>query len=1105
MRLNNRLLTVSLFGSLALAPASYSQANPVSDLSGTVQDQTGASIPGAAIILTNTDTGARRTDTSDSSGNYRFSSLPVGHYKLDIAKDGFKTYTQASIELQVNSNPTIAVGMQLGATTETVEVDASAPLVETQSVGVGQVVDQKQIVDLPLNGRDATQLITLSGAAVQGSPGGISNTLDYPNSPSYSLAGGQANGTNYFLDGAPHMDIRTNLGLPLPFPDALDQFKVETSSLGANYGSLPGGAVNAVTRSGTNTFHGTFFEFIRNGAVNAQNYFFNPATGVRDSLKRNQYGGTVGGRIIRDKLFFFAGLQVTNIRSNPFTSTFTVPNAVRNNGDFTTLLTSTANGGCASSNVTLKPGFTSKISPSSFNAVASNMLAYLPVTSDPCGKINVTTPTSSNEYMGVARVDYLQSSKNTINLRYFVSDYALKAQFVNNNILTSGTPGLKDRVTGIELGDTFILTSNLVNSVRLFYTRSAVQRIGASGVPTPTQLGQNVYSPIANYLGQFSVSGYFSTAANPGYIYTNTIGIAEDLTWNKGRHTVIAGFYMTHGSMFANGQYQMNPRNAFDGSISGNAMLDFLTGNVTTFQQGNGQTGNERINQPALYIQDNWKMTKKFQLNAGLRWDPFIPQKQKYNQTSDFSLAGLKAGTLSKTYPNAPAGLTFPGDSGFNGQSAVLPRYGDFAPRVGIVFSPRGDGREVFRAGYGLFFTGSYLWQTMHIPLNAPWGNTIVLTAPSGGLTNPWASYGVNPFPTAPVSASTVFPAAATYVFEPQNIHATSMQQYNVSYQRQFGPATSMSLAYLGNHTMHQALGQENNPAIYIPGTSTGIAGSCGFLSGANLPKSGTACSSTANTQARRTFNTISSYGTYYASTDILNDDFTANYNGMLVSMNHRLRNGLNVIANYTWSHCLNYGENSQDIGNQFQNPNNPSAEYANCTLDRRNLVNVSVVGSTPKFNGTWTRVLLSGWTGSAIYTYQSGAPVNVTRGTDNSLTAYGSDRPNVVGSATSNAPRTVKQFFNTSAFASAAVGQFGNTPRNYLNGPSLWNADVAAWKSISFRDLARLELRFEAFNVFNHARFNTPIAAMSSTSTFGQITSALDPRILQAAAKINF
>ncbi len=350
---------------LVCVPFLYAHAQATAQISGTVLDSSGAAIAGAQVQITNTGTNATRATQSSADGTYSFPNLPIGPYKLEVSKEGFTTYVQSGIILQVGVNPTVNATLQVGAVTQTVEVQANAAMVETQSnAGLGQVIQPEQVVDLPLNGRQATQLIALSGAAVNtGGAGGLVNNLEYPNAPSFSIAGSQGNSTNYYLDGSLNMDYRTNVGEPMPFPDALQEFKVESSASPANVGVRPGGTVNAAVKSGTNAFHGDAFDYLRNTVMDADLLRFVQSNGappanppVGDNLKRNQFGGTIGGPIVRDKLFFFYGYQGTRERVLNGTSTVHVPTAATLAGDFTAMLNSNPANGlkCQSSPVTLK-------------------------------------------------------------------------------------------------------------------------------------------------------------------------------------------------------------------------------------------------------------------------------------------------------------------------------------------------------------------------------------------------------------------------------------------------------------------------------------------------------------------------------------------------------------------------------------------------------------------------------------------------------------------------------------------------------------------------------------------------------------------------------
>ncbi len=1068
---------------LAAALSGAAQTSTV-QVSGVIQDASGAIVAGAKVTITNISTSAARAVESGGDGSYLITNLPPGAYKLEAAKDGFVTYVRTGIVLQVGSSPQMNVTMKVGAVTETVEVSANATMVDTSTTAVGQVIDRARVVDLPLNGRNATQLIGLSGAAVAYNTGsnpsgtGLVNNLDYPTVAAYSVSGGQGNATNFFLDGGVHMDPRTNVGLPLPFPDALQEFKVETSSLPANYGSHPGGAVNAVTMSGTNALHGSLFEFLRNGAMDARNFF----APVHDSLRRNQFGGVAGGAIKKDKLFFFVGYQGTTERTAPVTNVAFVPTAAVLQGNFQSFLAPPCQ--ARQVNLAASSGAVNNIVPASLlNPVALKYAALLPPTTDPCGKVLYGVPTRDDENQVIARADWQRTANDSIFFRYFVADYSQAAYSDPKNLLASVTsPGLADRVSSAMLGDTYVLNPSTVSSLRLSFSRSAIFRTNAPGVPTMQQLGSNIYAPVPNYLGQIFVIGAFQPFAIPGYSVTNIWGVSESISTTVRGHQLSFGVNFNHTQLNGLGPYQMNPRLIFNGQLTGNSVADLMLGKVDTFLQGNGQIGADRQNSPALFVQDNWRISSRLQINLGLRWDPFIPQHQILNYASDFSQAGFYAGQTSKVYVNAPPGLTFPGDAGFPGQSDVFPRYGDFAPRFGLVYSPSGNGTDTIRAGYGLFYDSSYLWNTLHVPLNAPWGNTISLSAPPGGLSDPWQGYpGGNPFPTAlNPAANTAFPVDAAYVFEPVNAHATYVQQWNVAYSKQLGSDWVLTATYLGNKTTHQWLGRELNPAVYSPGATT------------------------ATQEARRVMIRANpATGKYFGSAIQIDDGGNASYNGLLLSANHRMSRHFSIGANYTWSHCFDQGEANQDIVNTYQDPNNRRVEWGNCNSDLRHIGNVSAILESPKFGPRWVQAIASNWQLSGIFTAHSGGWLTVVDGTDVSLTGIGLDRPNAIGGASLANPAITK-WFNTAAFQKQTAGTYGNAGRSVVAGPANWNLDSGLWRTFTMAERFKLTARFEAFNTLNHARFNAPVTTLSA-GNFGQITAAQDPRILQMALKLAF
>lgn len=1177
------------------SPHAWAQAT--AQVSGTVSDATGAFVPGAQVKITNTDTAAVRTTESNADGTFNFPQLAIGPYRLEVSKQGFQTFAQSGIVLQVNTNPTVAVVMQVGNVSQTVEVQANAAMVESQSNSVGQVIEPEQVVDLPLNNRQPTQLISLAGGTVNTSAGtasgGLVGTLDYPTAVSFSVAGSQRNGTNYLLDGASNMDYRTNIGSPMPFPDALQEFKLETSTVPANSGSRPGGVVTALTKSGTNQFHGDVFEFLRNGIMDAAAYNFPAINGTLgkpsyDNLKRNQFGGVVGGPVKRDKLFFFYGFQETTERQVTAPTSRTIPTQAMLNGDFTTFLSPT----CQSSQQYLNPTISFQGTAESLTTgtqvvngktVGNNIInpAWLNTPSaqiakaevglyggaqpntNPCGTVLTTGYQHDNEYEHIARADWQRTQSDAIFARYFITNYTLLPTLaVPGNILTTTTTGigLNDRVQSIALGDTHILSPKIISTGRIDYDRTATQRVGNSTIPNLCVLGMLATCPVAH-----QIWGLYNSPGYQGWDYENAFGISENVGWQLGNHQLQMGFQGEYVQMNGDGTFQTNPVltfNSGNGSYTNNNVADFLTGNIDTFGQGNGQLSRDGQYMPSLYVQDNWKMTHTFQLNLGLRWDPYFPQHNKYGENTDFNIANYNSNVFSKAFVNAPPGMIFPGDAGFNGHSDTLNHAVDFSPRVGFVWDPRGKGMETIRAGYGLYYDTSLMWNAMHVVLDAPWGNTLSFTplpvnissssaTQGGGLANPYyAQPGGNIFPT-PFNPPSNYPFNANggYVFQDQNLKPANAQQWNLSLQEQFGANWLFSASYLGSKSSHIWLGNNINPNVVIKAgmTAPGIiannvtagnplSGSCTLLYNGTQYTYST-CNSSASTTvngvsneaARRALNLSNPAQGYKMSGGVTEAVSMGNaaYNGLLVSVQHRLANGYSINGNYTWSHCLDDGEIGQDIVPSFQNPANPKADWGNCSFDRRGIFNLSLVAQSPRFASSWAERIVGNWNGSGIFTASSGAYQTITDGTDISLIGQSgvpgsssyNDRPNqvgdpfIAGTVTNNsgcaAPaqvKTIAHWFNQCAYPVQPAGTFGNTARQSLIGPSVWNFDTAIWRTFPMTERFKLDLRGEGFNVFNHPQFGLPGVALNSTTTLGRITTtANNMRILQVAAKVIF
>lgn len=1187
-----RALTLFVFVCLPLVSA-HAQSTTVAQVSGTVLDQAGGVIVGAQVQITNTDTNAARTAQTNDTGAYVFPDLDIGPYKLQVTAQGFTTYVQTGIVLQANTNPAVDVTLKPGAMTQTVEVQADAAMVETQSNGVNTVIQPEQVLDLPLNGRQATSLIALSGAATPGASGGTVNTLDYPSAVQISIAGSQGNATNYYLDGSVNMDFRTNVGLPMPFPDALQEFSVQSSALPANLGSRPGGSVNAAVKSGTNSIHGDLFEFLRNGVLDADVRTYTNTSGVtpagiRDNLKQNQFGGTIGGPIIRNKIFFFTGIQGTTQRqqSQPAQSRIPVAANLAPTFDFSNVLSKTCSGASnpgfinATFAVNNTPG--TAVQPQFFSTpsalIAAKILNFLPPPSaaiDSCGDYQYAQTTHNNEYQGVLRIDWQRTQNDTVFFRYFVTNYYSAPYLQKDSQTPSGysllgaNVGLADQAQSVDIGDTHILGPRAISSLRLSFARTGTNRTSAAGIPTIESLGCNCTSQVANQIGVF-----VSAPGNLGYDYENIFGVSETLGWNVRSHQLSMGFTFLHVQMNNDGVFQMNPSMSFGSndtytvskttgqlvdstiaSVTGSSLADFLTGNADGLSQGNGQLGRDAQNQPSLFVQDNWKVTRRFQVNAGLRWDPFIPQYNKYKEASDFSLAGFTAGTKSAEYLNAPPGLTFPGDSTFNERSDTEPRVWDFSPRVGIVWDPRGNGKETVRAGYGVFYDTSVLWNTMHIVLNPPWGETLSITpgtvAQGGGIANPWVNYpGGNPFPTPFQPPSNfAFPLAGAYVFENQYSKPENVQQWNLALQKQFGGNWLVSATYIGNKGTHAWIGHNLDYTEYLSqyGTSapcdlpflpalTGVAtlhwapcngNSTKEAQTINLPNNQHLV--VTNYTARKVLNLINpDLGPYFGSLVQDQSDGDSAYNGLLLSAQHRLSDHFSISANFTWSRCMDDAEIGQDIGSAGQNPAIPK-DWGNCGSDERKVFNLSTVLQSPKMKERYAQMILGNWNASGIYTAHTGNFTSVSDGTDIALTG-GTDRPNQVGNPFQNGPiaanstctpptgsfHTLNRWWNPCAFEMEPAGTYGNEVRNSLPEPGNWNLDAAIWRTFPIGERFKLDFRAEAFNVFNHVEIGNPATSLSgnicpctatswSTSVARIGSSSGANRIMQGALKLSF
>jgi hypothetical protein len=1160
------------------------QTISTSQIRGTIQDPSGGAVAGASVKLIEINTGAVRSAVSGGDGVYTLPDLPVGSYRLEITQSGFNKYVQTGIVLQVGVNPTIDVALKVGAMTQEVTVEAQTVAVDTQSTGVGEVIAPQEVQDLPLNGRQLTDLLYLSGAVSEGR----AFRASYPSSAVPSIAGGAQGSVAYWLDGGTHNDPLSNQNLPLPFPDTVEEFKVETSSLPAEYGTHPSGAVNVVTKSGTNQFHGDAFEYLRNDIFDSRNTSFaaaspadypelSPGAAVEaaraasplDDLKRNQFGGTVGGPVFKDKLFFFLGWQDTIQRAtNPATTT--LPTQAMLEGDFQPCLgttpalsapygTGTAGDGATGANV---------INPSNFSPIILALETHLPVVpaSDVCGTFNYQAPASFTENQGLARIDWTQSSKNTIFGRYFITNWNQPPGNANlppaaGGLLIAAIDGQADRVQNLTLGDTYLISQNIVNSFRATGNRSKNLTLQnntvdlndlftAAGVNPASvniyQLGPNISKFFPNYMAGFDVNGGFQgfTGSTPSIQPYDTLDFRDDLSWTRGAHQFSFGGEFINLRAFADNFLLNQGQFTFDGTRTGSqlpseGLADYLLGWTSAtggFAQDAPIPSLQHQNIFSLYAQDAWKVNRRLTVTAGLRWDPFFGHTDPKGHVVSISIPDLVDNIHSTKFPTAPAGYLFQGDPGGPRNNKLTKNALDkWSPRIGIAWQPTGDSRLVVRAGFGVFWDFPN-FSYDQFGFEEPYGGAV--TVPANGctttcLTNPWAfpfqftdqqgivHSGADPFPqfvgTGPANAA-YLPNSLVFSY-PQTIKPTSVMQYNLSVEKQVGSSWLISATYLGNQQRHLWGNNEENPSAQGPCPPgyplPALLGPCvpGPCPPGLPPFACPAGLAThrllAKYDAPATGEVGPQGGDLYGETLLLEEGGTGNYNGLLLSAQHQFAHHFTSTTNYTWSHCIsdNYTTTLGFFLAAEAEPFNRHYDRGNCpSADTHNVFNQSFVAETPHFSNRIEDILLDHWRISISSIIQSGidiSPITILdfSGSGNGLT----QRPDLVGAPYCAHPgRTC--WLNPASFAPPPAYTFGDLKNNSLFGPGSFILNTSLSRLFPITEHQQVEFRWDVFNVPNHTNLYAPstVGAGIGVPTYGQPTPATTAGLGALAQTVN-
>jgi hypothetical protein len=1057
---------------MCLSPqAATAQLTPPT-LGATVVDSRGAGVPDAAVSVLNVQTGFAQDLKTSTNGAFLFSRLPVGSYLLRVEKQGFSAYVQDQIVLTVDRTFNLPITLQVGQLSDEITVTGTSELVSTRTATGGQLIGEQQIAELPLQGRRPERLMYLAAGTVDlgrnacriCGQGGV-----YPGEETAGVNGTGQGQVQFQLDATSHNDTYLNTSLPFPNPDAVQEFNLQSSNFTAEYGNAGGGIVNVVVKSGTNAIHGTGFHFIRDGALNARQFF----APTQDTLKRKQSGGSIGGPIVKNRLFYFGTFQGTRIHTTPAGLVQFVPTEAQRRGDFSSVSTQLIDP------VSKQPLVNNQIPASRISPVAQYYLKYIPLPNGDGGRLTFPgTPSVKIDNQVMGKVDYT-TGKHQFNGRYFFTDYDEPVELPSDNLLAASNQAKAVRVQNVSINHTFTGSQSMVFST----TFGMVRQRGGSLSTAPfgmTAAGVKIVGPENHPLIDSPPELIVSVTGGPS-INTNHLGDFDrgDFTFRHvatkiaGNHELRIGGEAVRVTNHLINTFQMAGRVAFNGALSGNGLADFMFGRSSEFRQGGGEFKDLKGTRWGAFIQDNWTANQRLTLNLGFRWDPYLSAYDRQGRVICF-----QPGLQSQRYPNAPNGLLYGGEDADPGcpTAGVDPVWTNFGPRLGAAYRLTNDGKTSLRAGAGLFYTPERTGASNGQSNTAPFGATFTLN--DVDWTDPYGSKALaNPFPA---NFGPDVPAS-TFVFAPINnvtYWATDRRipqifTYSLRLERQLSKDWMAGIGYVGNRGRFLGGSRAENPAIYIPGAST-----------------------VGNTQDRRIYK---NYGTISRG-ESTNSSL---YNSIQLNVEKRFSHGFSVLGNYVWSKTLerSYGPNPFDLTKELA----LSGDDVPHNLKFSNiweLPHAPVTGAADK--------ILNGWQMNAIVIWQSGFPFSVSSGRDNSFTG-GTDRADFLGgSAVLSDNRShaemIQKWFDTSKFTVNAIGTFGNTGRNILRGPRYFNTDFGLLKVTKISKDVSVQFRAEAFNLFNNVNFQLPNNNVSSAQ-FGQITAVVEDsqRIIQFGLKLIF
>ncbi|HEX3145637.1 MAG TPA: carboxypeptidase regulatory-like domain-containing protein [Pyrinomonadaceae bacterium] len=1106
-----RLIPFAVIALLLSIPLAVSAQVTTATMVGTVTDPGGSKVPGAQVTARGIDTGSSRTVTTNDEGDYRIEFLPIGKYTVEVSYTGFKKALLSDVVLQVNETARVDVALSVGQVSETVTISEMAtPAVNTSTSEIARTIQSAEISSLPLVERNVYTLLDLT-PGVQSNNNGVATAstgtstfiLGYPEQRTL-INGGTDGGTgsvNYYLDGGINMTNLRNTGNILPNPDAIQEFKVQTNSYNAEYGRYASGVINVVTKSGTNQFHGSAFEFLRNTVFNANDW---GSTLARAPFHRNQFGGTIGGPIKKDKAFFFASYSGLRQATSTFLSGARVPTALERIGNFTASATKPTDP--ATNAPFVCNGVTNVICPNRQDAVALKIINdFIPTSNITLSngnagwQGNIATPYNFDEYLG--KVDYQLNEAHRLNVSYFNTGGTSRTRGGSGNLPWSFQDSTW-RQHSVNVSDVWILSSNKINQAWLTFSRNFGGRIN-SPATSLTDLGSAFTIQGTPNLPQITVTGYFTLGQQIGgpTAGTNFYSGRDVFSWIKGKHSLKLG-----GEISLNKDIQQTLLNNYGvftfnanstarvagGGVTaaaGNAFADFLIGIPSAVSQDAPVTGYTNTWYTALFVQDDFKAHPRVTLNLGLRWDVQTAPTDPLNRVVNY-----EPGKKSVVIPTAPVGALFFGDPGVE-RAGIPTSYTHFSPRIGFAWDVAGDGKTSIRGAAGLFY-GSISGNEWNTMTNfQPFSTRLTFTninqktnaagVPLGAtLINPYNAFvGGNPFPYKGTftTGGGLFPVASDFEWP-------FTFQMNIGVQRQLTRDLVVGAAYVDTEAHNLPFARDiNYPVLTSTATTAG-----------------------ANILARRP-------NPLFGAILELDSDQDASYHGLQITSAMRMSHHVTFNAFYTLSKTNSTVQlyNSTTQGGA-QNFSKLYEDYGAGDTDQRHVFSMSMTYKPDYFSKDSNAVLrhvFNGWSLSPIVKIRSGLPFTVTNGNvDANLDGNTSDRAQLIGDPHLDNP-TAARWFNTAAFAQnpvvTGVATDGTSPRNFLYGPGYWTVDLGLSRDFHLTERVGLRFRAEATNAFNHVNLGQPNASVpanvATSTTFGVISSAGAMRRMQFGLRLTF